>query len=143
MSLANSDMRPSKSRWTPITTGFRGSIQERFRNWMRSVCWSKSIWLGVTIESENYLDRVTHLLNTNAAVKFISLEPLLAPLKNIDLKGIDWVIVGGESGPNARPMNEEWVIEIKDRSIQAKVPFFSNNGGVNKKRSGRLIENRT
>ena len=75
-------------------------------------------------------------------MKFLSLEPLLGPLSDIDLDGIDWVIVGGESGPKARPMHEAWVIEIRDRCVATGVPFFFKQwGGLNKKRAGRLLEN--
>ena len=108
------------------------------------ISWSKNIWLGVTIESEDNLTRADHLRQISAAVKFLSLEPLLEPLHKLDLKGIDWVIVGGESGPKSRPMKEEWVIEIKDKCKQANVPFFFKQwGGVNKKKSGRLLRNKT
>jgi protein gp37 len=108
------------------------------------ISWSKNVWLGVTIESEDNLTRAEHLRKTSATVKFLSLEPLLEPLPNLDLEGIDWVIVGGESGPKSRPMEEEWVIEIKDRCIQANVPFFFKQwGGVNKKKTGRILRNKT
>ncbi|ABW66090.1 DUF5131 family protein [Desulfosudis oleivorans] len=106
--------------------------------------WAKNVWLGVTVESTENLFRLDHLKDIPAAVRFLSLEPLLGPLPNLDLNGIDWVIVGGESGPKSRPMEEDWVLEIKELCLQAKVPFFFKQwGGINKKRAGRLLENRT
>ncbi len=108
------------------------------------LCWSKNIWMGVTVETEDYLQRIDHLRESGAALKFLSLEPLLGPLPSLDLTGIDWVIVGGESGPGARPMRPEWVIEIRDKCLEAGVPFFFKQwGGVFKKRAGRLLEGRT
>lgn len=106
--------------------------------------WQKNIWMGVSVESEKYSYRINHLRETGAAVKFLSLEPLLGPLPQVDLRHIDWVIVGGESGPSARPMAENWVIDIKAQCDQAGVPFFFKQwGGVNKKKTGRLLRGRT
>jgi protein gp37 len=106
--------------------------------------WSPNIWMGVSVESQKYLHRIDHLRHTAAGTKFLSIEPLLAPLGELDLSGIDWVIVGGESGPGARPMKPEWVIDIRDQCQAAKVPFFFKQwGGVQKKRFGRQLENRT
>lgn len=106
--------------------------------------WAKNIWMGVSVESERYTFRIEHLRNTGAAIRFLSLEPLLGPLPNLDLNGIDWVIVGGESGPRARPIDETWVVEIKDQCAVAKVPFFFKQwGGTNKKKSGRTLLGRT
>jgi protein gp37 len=103
--------------------------------------WPKNVWMGVSVENADYSFRIDHLHQTNAHVKFLSLEPLLGPLPNLNLKGIDWVIVGGESGPNARPMLEEWVTEIRDQCVSADVPFFFKQwGGVQKKRTGRKLE---
>ena len=100
--------------------------------------------MGVTIEHENYRSRIDDLRRTPAAVKFLSLEPLLSPIPNLDLEDIDWVIVGGESGPGARPMDEEWALDIRDQCQQADVPFFFKQwGGVNKKKTGRELDNRT
>ena len=91
-----------------------------------------------------YLGRIDDLRNTSCHVKFLSLEPLLGPLPKLDLVGIDWVIVGGESGPGARLMREEWVTSIRDQCLKAGLPFFFKQwGGVNKKRAGRLLESRT
>ena len=102
---------------------------------------SKNIWMGVTVESQEYLERIECLRKTNAFVKFLSLEPLLTDLGTINLTGIDWVIVGGESGPRARPMNEEWVINVKNCCEDQNVPFFFKQwGGKNKKKAGRVLE---
>jgi protein gp37 len=106
--------------------------------------WAKNIWMGVSVESEQYTSRIDDLRNTEAAIKFLSLEPLLGPLPNLDLADIDWVIVGGESGPRARPMDEAWVVEIKEQCTAAKVPFFFKQwGGTNKKKAGRTLRGRT
>ncbi|MBA3010021.1 MAG: phage Gp37/Gp68 family protein [Proteobacteria bacterium] len=103
--------------------------------------WQKNIWMGVTVESENYLYRIDHLRGTGAAVKFLSIEPLLGPLPNIDLTGIDWVIVGGESGREARFMKKEWVIDIRDQCIDVGIPFFFKQWShVNGKKTGCLLE---
>jgi protein gp37 len=100
--------------------------------------------MGVSVESSGYRFRIDHLRRTGAHVKFLSLEPLLGPLADLDLTGIDWVIVGGESGPGARPMKEAWVTSIRDQCRRAGVPFFFKQwGGVCKGRAGRQLENRT
>jgi protein gp37 len=110
----------------------------------RAVEWPANLWLGVSVESSAYLHRVEHLRRTHARVKFLSLEPLLGPLPGLDLRGIDWVIVGGESGPGARPMAREWALDIRDQCVAAGVPFFFKQwGGVHKKRTGRLLDGRT
>jgi protein gp37 len=110
--------------------------------WIRK-WWTPNIWLGVSVESAKYLSRIDALRSAGAQTKFLSLEPLLGPLPNLDLDGIDWVIVGGESGPHARPMRPEWVTDIRDQCISAKVPFFFKQwGGVNKKTAGCLLEGR-
>ncbi|MGA1997713.1 MAG: phage Gp37/Gp68 family protein [Bryobacteraceae bacterium] len=106
--------------------------------------WAPQIWMGVSVENEDYLDRVDHLRRTGAHVKFLSLEPLLGPLRKLKLRGIDWVIVGGESGPRARPVDPAWVADIRDRCVSAGVAFFFKQwGGVQKKRTGRELEGRT
>jgi len=106
--------------------------------------WAPNIWMGVSVETDDYTFRIDHLRRTKAATKFLSLEPLLGPLPNLDLEGIDWVIVGGESGIRARPMDPGWVVEIRDQCQEAGVPFFFKQwGGVNKKRTGRLLDGRT
>jgi protein gp37 len=106
--------------------------------------WPDNVWMGVTIENVQYADRTQDLKNTDARVKFLSLEPLLGPIGDFDLSGIDWVIVGGESGPGARLMQQSWVTAIRDRCAHAGVPFFFKQwGGVRKKQAGRLLDGRT
>src|SRR5690606_37387531 len=110
---------------------------ERLRELAGCASWAPNIWMGVSVESQKYVSRIEHLRDSEAKVKFLSLEPLLGPLPRLNLDGIDWVIVGGESGPGARPMAEGWAIEIRDQCCDAGVPFFFKQwGGVNKKRTG-------
>lgn len=117
---------------------------ERLEELSPSLPWVPHIWMGVSIESADYVERIGHLRKSGAYVKFLSLEPLLGPLRKLNLSGIDWVIVGGESGPGARPMDPTWVAEIRDQCLRAGVAFFFKQwGGVNKKRTGRTIEGRT
>ena len=103
----------------------------------------------MSVENQTYLDRIDHLRKTDAHVKFLSLEPLLGPLPSMNLSGIDWAIVGGESGPGARPMEEEWVLDIRDQCQRENVAFFfkhsyfKQGGGVIKKRTGRELAGRT
>lgn len=105
--------------------------------------WTPNIWMGVTVESEDYLSRVDLLKETKAHVKFISCEPLLAPISSLDLDGIDWIIVGGESGPKARPMQRSWVLDILHQCKEAEVKFFFKQwGGKNKKKNGRKLDGR-
>lgn len=106
--------------------------------------WPENVWMGVSVENAKYTSRIDCLRETGAAVKFLSLEPLLGPLRKLNLRGIDWVIVGGESGPGARPMEGEWVVEIRDQCLKAHVPFFFKQwGGVVKSRTGRELQGRT
>ncbi len=106
--------------------------------------WPINVWMGVSVENQDYTFRIDHLRKTSAKIKFLSLEPLLGPLQSLDLNGIDWVIVGGESGPDARPMNPSWVVDIRNQCQKAKVPFFFKQwGGRNKKKNGRELEGRT
>lgn len=106
--------------------------------------WPDNVWMGVSVESADQVDRIDDLRRTRARVKFLSLEPLLGPLPGLNLKGVDWVIVGGESGPGARPIEERWILEIRDQCRQAGVAFFFKQwGGRNKKKTGRLLEGRT
>jgi len=106
--------------------------------------WAANIWMGVSVENADYAFRIDCLKQTGAGIKFLSLEPLLGPLPKLDLAGIDWVIVGGESGPGARPMAREWVVDIQRRCQSAEVPFFFKQwGGVRKKQAGRELEGRT
>ncbi len=103
--------------------------------------WRQNIWMGVSVENQDYTFRIEHLKRTSAAVKFLSIEPLIAPINDLDLDGIDWVIVGGESGPGARPMNKSWVVEIQKKCSKNNVPFFFKQwGGVQKKKAGRLLD---
>ncbi len=106
--------------------------------------WTSNVWLGASVESEPWLRRLEPLRAAPAAVKFLSLEPLLGPLPSLDLAGIDWVIAGGESGPGARPMQPDWVRGIRDRCARDGVPFFFKQwGGTQRKRAGRTLDGRT
>ncbi len=103
-----------------------------------------NVWLGTSVEGPDYLWRVDELRKVPVAVRFLSLEPLLEDLGDLNLNGVHWVIVGGESGPGARPMEEEWVLNIKRQCNEAKVPFFFKQwGGVQKSRTGRLLQGQT
>jgi len=106
--------------------------------------WPDNLWMGVTVEMEELTYRISHLKQTPAKVKFISFEPLLSDINDVDLIGIDWVIVGGESGPKSRIMQKEWVNNIKNKSINNGVPFFFKQwGGKNKKKAGRVLDGKT
>ena len=106
--------------------------------------WGPNIWMGVSVESKDYTHRIAELRETGAQIKFLSLEPLLGPLKKLNLRGIDWVIVGGESGPGARPMDPDWVLDIRDQCNKKEVPFFFKQwGGTNKKKAGRILDGQT
>ena len=106
--------------------------------------WPDNVWMGVSVESDKNRDRIEQLREVPARVRFLSIEPLLGPLKDLDFEGIDWVIVGGESGPGARPVNPDWVLDLRDQCLDAGVPFFFKQwGGVHKKKSGRMLEGRT
>jgi len=106
--------------------------------------WPPNVWMGVSVEAQQTAYRIDDLRRTGAAVKFLSLEPLLGPLSNLPLDGIDWVIVGGESGPHARPMRPEWVTDIRDQCGRQSVPFFFKQwGGTRKKAAGRELDGRT
>jgi protein gp37 len=108
------------------------------------IAWPANVWMGVSVEDEEYTWRIQDLKKSGARTKFLSIEPLLGPLVALDLSGIDWVIVGGESGPGARPIQRKWVIDIRRQCRQAGVPFFFKQwGGVNKKRTGRELDGRT
>lgn len=148
-------------------TGFSSG----FRNWLPAyLAYTDlplpNVWLGTSIEDDRYSFRADHLRATPAAVRFLSLEPLLGPLPSLDLTGIDWVVVGGESGPGARPMHPDWVRDIRDRCVAAGIPFFFKQWGawwpdiegfryaedgtkttpmhnIGKKRAGRLLDGRT
>ena len=116
----------------------------RLAQFASAIDWPENVWMGVSVENEDYTFRIDDLRATSAALRFLSVEPLIGPISRLDLHLIDWVIVGGESGPGARPMKEEWVIDIRDQCAEANVPFFFKQwGGVNKKRTGRILQNRT
>ena len=117
---------------------------ERLLECSSQIAWPSNVWMGVSVENADYTYRIDHLRETGAAVKFLSIEPLLGPLDGLDLRGIDWVIVGGESGPKARPIDAAWVQSIRDQCIASRTPFFFKQwGGTNKKRTGRELEGRT
>jgi protein gp37 len=116
---------------------------ENLERYAEKLPWPPNVWMGVSVENGDFAWRMDHLRRTAAAIKFVSLEPLLGPLDNLNLSGIDWAIAGGESGPGARPMESEWVRSIRDQCLQAGVAFhFKQWGGVNKKRTGRLLDGR-
>lgn len=113
---------------------------ERLKEFNRELNWRNHIWMGVSVENEKVIHRIDDLRETDAHIKFLSIEPLLGGLPKLDLLGIDWVIVGGESGPKARLMKEEWVLEIKEQCEDQKVPFFFKQwGGVRKHETGRTL----
>lgn len=106
--------------------------------------WPENVWMGVSVESAAYTWRIDDLRATRAKLKFLSLEPLLGLLPHLDLREMGWVIVGGESGPRARPTDPDWVRDLRDQCLSARVPFFFKQwGGTNKKRTGRLLDGRT
>lgn len=116
---------------------------ERLQTLSKYLEWSENIWMGVSVESDDVKFRIKDLVKTPAKVKFLSVEPLIGEIKNIPLTDIDWVIVGGESGPNARPMDKIWVDKIKEKCVKMDVPFFFKQwGGVNKKATGRRLDNK-
>jgi len=117
---------------------------ERLAELSHFLTWPKNLWMGVSVETQSETRRIDQLRKVPAEIRFLSIEPLLGPIPSLDLKGIDWVIVGGESGPKARPMKEEWVLEIKAQCYDSQVPFFFKQwGGVRKKSSGRQLEGKT
>ena len=102
------------------------------------------IWCGVSVEDNKAAARIRHLQDAPITTRFLSIEPLLGPVGDIDIEGVSWVIVGGESGPGARPMDADWVREIRDNCLSSEVPFFFKQwGGVFKKRTGRILDGRT
>lgn len=114
---------------------------ERLFGLSHELAWPSNVWMGVTVEDENHLYRIDSLRSTKARVKFISFEPLLGPIGKVNLKQIDWVIVGGESGPGSRPMEPNWARELRDQCVKAKVPFFFKQwGGFNKKKAGKILD---
>ncbi len=116
---------------------------ERLLDLSPRLSWPPNVWMGVSVESTRYRRRIDQLRSTEARIKFLSLEPLLGPLPGLALGGIDWVIVGGESGPGARPMDPAWAIDLRDQCRRARAPFFFKQwGGTNKKRAGRGLDGR-
>jgi len=114
---------------------------ERTAELAKSLNWPDNIWMGTSVENADYTSRIHNLRKVPARIRFLSVEPLLGPIPRLPLSGIHWVIVGGESGPGARPMKQEWVTQIRDRCEKFNVPFFFKQwGGVNKKKTGRTLE---
>jgi protein gp37 len=114
---------------------------ERLAELAPSLKWTENIWIGVTVESADYKERINYLRYTSAYIKFLSLEPLLEDLGRLDLNSIDWVIAGGESGPGARPIKIDWVRNIREQCIEQNVPFFFKQwGGINKKKTGKVLD---
>jgi protein gp37 len=117
---------------------------ERLSEVHKELKWTQNIWMGVSVENENVKYRIDNLRNTRAKVKFLSCEPLIGPLNNINFENIDWVIVGGESGYRPRAMSPDWVLDIQDQCEIAGVAFFFKQwGGRNKKKNGRILNGRT
>ncbi|NUU96718.1 DUF5131 family protein [Marinitoga sp. 1138] len=117
---------------------------ERLLEISKKVKWTDNIWAGVTVEHEKYLYRLDHLKKIPAKIKFVSMEPLLSDMPYIDFDGIDWVVVGGESGPGARPIEPNWVRNIRNMCLEQDIHFFFKQwGGFNKKKNGRILDGRT
>lgn len=117
---------------------------DRLKEFSNDLNWQSNIWMGVSVENQKVIHRIDDLRETNAHIKFLSVEPLLGRLPNLNLSGIDWVIVGGESGPKARPMEESWVLEIREQCEEFGVPFFFKQwGGVRKHKTGRTLQGKT
>ena len=117
---------------------------ERLLDFNTELPWPSNIWMGVSVEDERVTDRIDALRQTDAQIKFLSLEPLIGALPNLDLDGIDWVIVGGESGPGAREMKKKWVIDIRDQCADTNVHFFFKQwGGKRKSKTGRELDGKT
>ena len=117
---------------------------ERLMELSASLDWPTNVWMGVSVENAAYKSRIDCLRRTGARIRFLSVEPLLGPVGELDLSKIDWVIVGGESGPGARELKREWVIDVRKQCRSAGVAFFFKQwGGVNKKRTGRVLDGRT
>lgn len=118
----------------------RADILEKYAD---ELTWTDNIWMGVSVENDNYKFRIDHLRKVPAKIRFLSVEPLIGPVTKLNLKGIHWVIVGGESGPGARPMEASWVRDIRDMCIKQNVAFFFKQwGGVIKSKTGRKLDRR-
>jgi protein gp37 len=132
----------NQARWHTFQVLTKRS--DRLLQLSEKIRWTPNIWQGVTVEHSVTRHRIEDLRRTGALTKFLSVEPLIGPLSGLNLSGIDWVIVGGESGPGARPMQREWVTSIRDVCVKTQTPFFFKQwGGVRKKENGRVLENRT
>ncbi|MHB9150856.1 MAG: DUF5131 family protein [Thermoleophilia bacterium] len=119
------------------------NYRDRLAEVAPALVWPRNVWMGVTVEDNEHLGRAERLREVPSAVRFLSIEPLLGQLPALNLDGIDWVIVGGESGPGARPMHENWVLEIRDACLDRAAPFFFKQwGGTRKKAAGRELESR-
>jgi protein gp37 len=106
--------------------------------------WPKNVWMGVSVESEDFTYRIRNLARTKARIRFASVEPLLGAIPDLPVKHLDWVVLGGESGPGARPLHIDWVRDLRDQCVRAKVPFFFKQwGGVNKALAGRELDGKT
>jgi protein gp37 len=117
---------------------------ERLLKLNKKLNWTPNIWMGVTVENSDCKTRIDYLRETDAEVKFLSMEPLLGPVQDMNLYGIDWVIAGGESGPRSRPILEDWVVDIRNQCQTAHISFFFKQwGGVQKKKTGSLLEGRS
>lgn len=113
----------------------------RLRKLANRISWPKNVWMGVTVEDNSTVNRIDDLKSTPASVKFISFEPLLENISKVNLKGVDWIIVGGESGPKARPIKAEWIRVIRNICLNENIPFFFKQwGGTNKKLAGRELD---
>ena len=131
----------NRARWHTFQVLTKRS--ERLLALSPKINWTPNIWQGVTVEHAATRTRIEDLRLAGAQTKFLSIEPLIGPVTGLNLTGIDWVIVGGESGPGARPMKKEWVTSIRDVCVKTKTPFFFKQwGGVRKKENGRTLENR-
>ncbi|MBL7714446.1 MAG: phage Gp37/Gp68 family protein [Bdellovibrionales bacterium] len=116
---------------------------DRLEELAHALTWTKNIWMGVSVENQDYTFRIDHLRKVPAAIRFLSVEPLLGPITRLNLRGIHWVIVGGESGPGARPIEADWVRTIRDKCRQQDVAFFFKQwGGIRKHTTGRVLDRR-
>jgi len=132
-------MRSAKQHQFQILT----KRSQRLRKINSRLDWAENIWMGVSVENQDYAWRIDDLRATSAHHKFLSVEPLLGSLSDVNIAGMDWVIVGGESGPGARPMKPEWAIEIRNKCVELAIPFFFKQwGGFNKKKNGRTLDGR-
>ncbi|WP_405717485.1 phage Gp37/Gp68 family protein [Streptomyces sp. NBC_01537] len=137
--------RLSEDDAVPLATPVREDVRKRVANWSALSSWPlPNVWIGTSIESDEYCWRADELRGIPAAVRFLSLEPLLGPVPSLELSRIDWVIVGGESGPAHRPLDLAWVRDIRDRCVDLQVAlFFKQVGGLTPKAAGRLLDGRT